>query len=136
MTNNHSKWQLRIGYVLVTLAFIGPFLIILAGEKLFGINLPWWGMTVLGVFGVLLMFWVLDKFSPRQQPNSRPWQPMLTRDTVLYAVAYMSGSGIIISVVVGTTKDSALSVPLIVLGVVLVIIGLYFSDRRQRKARR
>lgn len=61
--NQHDRQQLRIGYILLTLIFIGPFAIVLAARQLFGTSLPAWAMIIVFMVGAALFIEVLDHMS-------------------------------------------------------------------------
>jgi LPXTG-motif cell wall-anchored protein len=131
--NQSERQQLRKGYILLTLAFIGPFIIFLAINKLWNITLPSWALFPLIICGGLLFVEALDRYESKER-QSKAWRAKPKRDKLLFVVAYVSGFGLI---TVGRNEaviDSGLSTLFTILGLALIGVGYYLIYRNKRKA--
>jgi hypothetical protein len=131
--NQSERRQLRIGYILITLTFISPFVVMLAAEKLLGISLPWWAVIIL-VIGVTPLFIEIMKRYESQPRERESWQNTSKREIILYLAPYVGGSGLIVLAQNEKATDPGLSTLFALLGAALIGVGIYMRFRNQRNA--
>jgi phosphoglycerol transferase MdoB-like AlkP superfamily enzyme len=129
--NQSERQRLRVGYILLTLVFLIPFLGMLMADKLFGISLPWWALIILMVGTGLLLLEVFAHYESQPQER-KSWQTTSKRNIILYVVTYMGGFALINATQNGTITDSRLSTLAVLLGVALIGAGFYVQYRERR----
>ena len=128
-----DKQRKRTGYILVTLFFIGPFVVMLAAQRLFEINLPWWAMGLLVICLAPLWVEIMKRYEPRPQERAL-WQNTSMRDVVGNLLLYFAGFGLILAAQGVERTNPGLATVYAVIGLALLVIWTFVRIWNNRSA--